>query len=159
VRGAGEALLQLGTRLLREIAVATGDRALYREAERLDRLRQARGDLEAVLEPRDLARLLVTPVDSLAGALVADRQLAPAERWGVIWAVAAGACRNGRELRMGASPARYAALAEATRLAADIPRTGEWVAVQQARLRAFDRAEDVPWWTRWQRPVMRGMGC
>jgi len=159
VRRNGEAVLELGTRLLREIGVATSDRALYREAERLDRVRQGRGDLEAMLEPGRLAPLFVEPGSSLARGIVEDRRLSPAERWGAIQALASGACRNGRELRMGAAAARYAALDEAARLAADIPRTADWVALQRARLAEFDRAGDVPWWTRWQRPIMRAMRC
>ena len=121
--------------------------------------------IEAGLGGVRSAALFTRPADSLGLSLIGDARLAPAERWVLIASIARAACQSGREVRLGATPERYAALETALARASDIPRTAEWVALQRAALQAFDRAQrpgdtrELPLLLRWLRPLTRTMSC
>lgn len=71
---------------------------------------------------------------SQALRIVRDAQLRPYERWEQMEAMVTAYCMNAREILFGVSVARGAMLDSAVRLAADIPRTKEWVDAQRRRL-------------------------
>jgi len=135
-------ILDIGIRTLREIGTVAGDRTLLREAERLAGAIASRREQVVRMRPFDFEPYVSAPRDTLLLRLIADRRLAPVDRWRLIEAVADGACWRPREVHAGVAPGRRAALEKALRLASDLPQTAEWVAVQRRVLADVDAGRD-----------------
>ena len=113
------------------------------------------------MQPRSFEAYVSAPDDTLLQRLIADHRLAPVDRWRLIEAVADGACWRPREVHAGVAPARRAALGRAQDLAADLPQTAEWVAVQRRVLDEVDegRAPNGPSVFGLMPPLRRSFAC
>jgi len=82
--------------------------------------------------------LMSNPADTRGLGPIGDGRLAPFVRWELIRAIYGAYCLSVRETRYGPDPRRMAMLDSARVLAADVPRTDEWVA---AIRRAFEERD------------------
>jgi hypothetical protein len=78
--------------------------------------------------------LMADPVSPIGLRFVGDTTLPPAVRWQLIAGIVGGACNSVREESFGVDPRRGDVLTRAGELAADIPRTDEWVALNRRTL-------------------------
>jgi len=154
-------ILDIGVRALHEIGTVAGDHVLLREADRLAGVVASRRQQASRMSPRRFEDYVSAPSDTLLQRLIADRRLAPVDRWRLIEAVADGACWRPREVHAGVSPARRAALERAQSLASDLPQTADWVAAQDRVLEAVDEGRNphAPSLFRFFPPVARSFAC
>ena len=154
-------ILDIGVRSLREIGTVAGDRSLLRETDRLAGVIASRREQVARMSPRTFEPYVSAPDDTLLQRLIADRRLAPVDRWRLIEAVADGACWRPREVHAGVAPARRAALGKALDLASDLPQTADWVAVQRRVLDDVDKGRVLHALSilRFMPPLARSFAC
>jgi tRNA A-37 threonylcarbamoyl transferase component Bud32 len=136
----------------------TGAAIVAAAAERMDTIGRTTRDAELMLEARDLSAaaaaltgelagswrrdrlLMADPAGTLGLRFVGDTTLPPAARWQLITAIVGAACLDIREA-FGVDRRRESMLAAARRLAADLPRSDEWVTLNR---RSLDRLFEVP---------------
>jgi hypothetical protein len=126
----GLLIVEDGREALAQIGRVTSDPGLIQEAGRLRAgLRTAREQERRI---RDLLPVLMAdPVAPVGLRVVSDTTLSPYLRWRLIEAIVWGHCLNTREVLFGIDQSRRDALVQAASLAKDIPRTNEWVALNQ----------------------------
>jgi hypothetical protein len=83
---------------------------------------------------------MADPAGTLGLRFVGDTTLPPAARWQLVTAIVGAACLDIREA-FGVDRRRESMLAAARRLAADLPRSDEWVTLNR---RSLDRLFDAP---------------
>jgi hypothetical protein len=128
---AAEAALPPTLDAMRALARQRGDSALRRQA---DAIQTALLGVQVRRQSFAHLALMLDPVSPPGLRVVGSPWAAPAERWRLIAGAVGAACFSPRELLFGIRPERGAVLDSAARLAADIARTDEWVAVQRRRL-------------------------
>ncbi len=162
---AGLGVVDIGARTLRGVGLATGDRSLLVEAERLQEAVARRREQAELFRPGVAASYFSGDRDATLVELAARRALAPSDRWRLVEATAEAACWRPEEIRRGPSAGRRALLAAAGAAAADIPRTEAWVAgwqgflddAEAGRVRFAEGAGLATW--RGPRPIRRMMLC
>ena len=136
--GDGLQLADVSMTLLNEVARATNDASLARAVASARGASALLHRVQYVDVGRHWLKLWAFAGDvsdaSQAPRLVGDARLRPSERWFGVAAIVTAYCMNAREILFGVSPARRSMLDSAARLAADIPRTKEWVDAQRQQL-------------------------
>jgi hypothetical protein len=130
---AGLAIIDSAARAMGEVGRQTWNAALILEAESLEEA-AAQLTRELVDSWRRDRLLMADPLAPVGLAFVGDTRLPPAMRWQLIAGIAGGTCNSVRESFFGVDPRRNDVLTQAGKLAADIPRTDEWVALSRRTL-------------------------
>lgn len=126
----GRHFLHRAAELLALSADAAGDSAVNRQARRLD-VAAARFDNSLT---RWLQQEEANPRTSSAVDIAANRNLPPSIRIEAVAPIVTGGCRNTREVVFGFSESRADAVQRAGRALADIPRSGELIALYRRQL-------------------------
>jgi hypothetical protein len=136
-------VIEVGRRIIGEVGLLTANRNLLMETAGLeDALGPAgtRGWQSVTFS----SALMAEPVNPPGLDVIADRDRFAFERWWAIGGIVPGFCGNPREIFFGVDSRRGDALARAADMADDIPRTAEWVAVNERWLRNWiENANDL----------------
>ena len=130
----GLEIVLLGTHTLTHVARLAERPSLAADATALGQLVSRRRDEVGLFGRRAAALGAIDPNAPEMMAAIRDTTRVPADRWSLIAGIADGHCASPRERISGASNIRHANLARAAELAADIPRTDNWVDLHTRRL-------------------------
>ncbi len=136
-------IIDVGVTIIGEVGLITGDRDLLLEADRIKDANEPAGAFPSQSLISGPA-LMANPANPLGLRVVADSTRLPYLRWWLIAGIVPGYCGNAREILFGIDPRRAVVLARAGDLARDIPRTDDWVRLNERWLDMWISAPGEP---------------